>query len=219
MPKAATTTLGQDVVSAGLVQGVTPPANNPQAAQVTTPSQAGREPIFQSLKRLWCPQHGDQVKADILALVASAKATVDIGIYGFAWQPLVDALIEKHQAGVKVRIVFDRTQAAGVGERDKVAAVIAAGIECYVGTSPRHQIRHTKDLVVDGIAGEMGSLNYSDTGFLQNNTTEIFYDVGLAQYIIADLEDNIQWLLENEPQYNTPPGHPVLPATKPKKKA
>ena len=193
------------------------PANNPQAADVTTPANAGREPIFQSLKRMWCPQHADEVQKDILALVASAKKTIDIGIYGYAWKELSAALIKKHEAGVKVRIVFDRTQAGGLGERDLVAEVIAAGIECYVGTSPRHAIRHTKDLVVDGIAGEMGSLNYSESGFKQNNTVEIFYDAGLAQYIIADLEDNIKFLVEQEPQWNTPVGHPVLPTPKAKK--
>lgn len=197
----------------------TPPANNPQAAEVTTPTKTGREPIFQSLKRLWCPQHADEVQKDILALVASAKKTVDIGIYGFAWEPLVTALIERHKAGVKVRIVLDRTQAAGMGERDKVAEIAAAGIEHYVGTSERHQIRHTKDIVVDGIAGEMGSLNYSTPGFAQNNTVEVFYDAGLAAYIIADLEENIKWLVDNEPEFNTPVGHPVLPAAKAKGKA
>ena len=191
-----------------------PPANNPQAADVTTPAKTGREPIFQSLKRMWCPQHADEVKKDILALVASAQKTIDIGIYGFAWENLVSALIERHNAGVKVRIVFDRTQAGGLGERDKVAEIAAAGIEHYIGTSPRHQIRHTKDIIVDGIAGEMGSLNYSNSGFLQNNTIEVFYDAGLASYIIADLEENIAWLLANEPQWNTPAGHPVLPAKK-----
>ena len=195
-------------------QAAPPPQNNPAAAEVTTPTTSGRQPIFQSLKRLWCPQHAEIVKKDILDLVASAKKTVDVGIYGYAWKELSDALIAKHSEGVAVRIVFDRTQSAGLGERDLVEEVLAAGIECYIGTSPRHAIRHTKDLVVDGIAGEMGSLNYSDSGFKQNNTVEVFYDAGLAQYIISDLEDNIKWLVANEPQWNTPPGHPVLPGPK-----
>jgi phosphatidylserine/phosphatidylglycerophosphate/cardiolipin synthase-like enzyme len=194
------------------------PDNNVVAAEITMPTGTGREPIFQSLKRLWCPQHAEMVKKDILDLVGSALKTIDVGIYGFAWKPLCEKLIEKHQAGVKVRIVFDRTQSAGMGERDLVAEVIKAGIECYVGTSPRHAIRHTKDIVVDSIAGEMGSLNYSESGFKQNNTVEVFYDAGLAQYIIADLEDNIEWLVANEPQWNTPVGHPVLPAPKVKVK-
>ena len=174
------------------------------------------DPIYESIKRAWCPEHADIVKADLLALVASAQHTIDIGIYGFAWQPLVDALIERHKAGVKVRIVFDRTQSAGLGERDKVAQIAAAGIEFYIGTSPHHQIRHTKNIVVDGVAGEMGSLNYSLTGFLQNNTVEFFYNVYLAQRIIADLEFNIAWLVENEKEWNIPAGHPILTAPMPK---
>ena len=162
---------------------------------------SGRAPIQTSLTRMWCPQHGDLVKQRILDDVNGAKVSIDMGIYGFAWKPLVEALIAAHKRGVKVRIVFDRTQSAGVGERDYVAEIAAEGIEHYIGTSPRHQIRHTKDYVVDGACGEMGSLNYSETGFGQNNTVEFFEDAGLASYIIQDLEENIEWLKTNEPQY------------------
>lgn len=159
------------------------------------------EPLYTSLKRYLCPQHAELVKADLLALVQGAKVSIDVGIYGFAWKPLVDLLIQKHKDGVKVRIVLDRTQAGGVGEREYIQEIVDAGIEHYIGTSEQHQIRHTKNIIVDGTHGECGSLNYSESGFRQNNTVELFTDIALAKFTTDDLEENIAWLVANEPQY------------------
>jgi phosphatidylserine/phosphatidylglycerophosphate/cardiolipin synthase-like enzyme len=148
-----------------------------------------------------CPEAAGWAQTQILVLVNGAQYTIDVGIYGYAWALLVDALIAAHRRGVKVRVVFDRTQAGGVGERDYVAETVKAGIECYEGTSPMHQIRHTKNMCVDGQRGETGSLNYSVTGFAQNNSVIFFDCVSIAQRITSDLDDNIAWLVSNESAY------------------
>ena len=158
-----------------------------------------------------CPEHATWAQTGLLQLVNGATKTIDLGIYGFAWGPICDALIAAHNRGIKVRVVFDRTQAGGCGERDYVAESVAAGIECYEGTSPEHQIRHTKNLVIDGLTGETGSLNYSVTGFGQNNLVEFFSDEAIAASITADLNDNIAWLIENEPQWNAAGGMKATP--------
>ena len=144
---------------------------------------------------------GHDIRSPLLALVASAQKTIDIEIYGFALPELADALIAAHQREVRVRILFDHTQACGPSERKLVAQIAAAGIEHYVGTSPRHQIRHSKVMIVDGEWVEMGSLNYSASAFLQNNTVIICRDTAIAADLTADWQENKAWLVANEPQY------------------
>jgi phosphatidylserine/phosphatidylglycerophosphate/cardiolipin synthase-like enzyme len=158
-----------------------------------------------------CPEQAEWAQAQILALVDGATQSLTVGIFGYDWPELTDAIIAAHKRGVATLVVLDRTQAAGIGERDLVAETIAAGVETYIGTSPEHAIRHSKYIVVDGVRGESGSLNYSIVGFSQNNTVEVFSYAPLAARLTADIKDNVSWLIANEPAYNTPPGHPALP--------
>lgn len=161
-------------------------------------------PLERTQRFYLAPQH--EIKAPILALARDARISIDIEIYGFALPELAQELIAAHRRGVKVRVVFDHTQACGVHERQLVAVIAAAGIEHYVGTSPRRQIRHSKFMVVDGILVEKGSLNYSQRAFAQNNTVDIVSDREMAAMLTADLETNIAWLVANEPQYQTAAG-------------
>lgn len=165
-------------------------------------------PILRSQRYYLAPQH--DIQTPLLALVNGAQKTIDIEIYGYTWRPLHDALIAAHKRGVQVRILFDHTQACGPSEKALVTEIEAAGIECWTGTSPQHQIRHSKVMVVDGRIVEKGSLNYSATALLQNNTVDLVEDTELAALHTADWEANKAWLIANEGKYQVtaPPTAP-----------
>ncbi len=157
---------------------------------------ASKPPVSRSIEFYLAPQH--DIKTPLIALVNNATKTIYIEIYGFALPELTEALIDASKRGVQVVILFDSVQAGGVGERPQVEAIQNAGIEHYIGRSPGHQIRHSKFMVVDGVYCEVGSLNYSASAFLQNNTVTIMKDEAIAQLLIEDFNENLKVLEEAE---------------------
>lgn len=112
----------------------------------------------------------DPVEETFLAFVQSAKQSIDISIYGFTLAPLMDILIAKHEAGVRVSLILDHSQAEGRAEQAQIDRLIAAGVPLLIGTSPAHgQILHAKFCVVDEQSVEHGSWNYSASASAQLN--------------------------------------------------
>lgn len=128
----------------------------------------------------------DSVTDAYLAFLQSARRSVYIVCYGFTLAPLMDTLIAQHQAGVRVSLILDHTQAAGVAERVQVQRLLDAQVPLFIGTSPVHrQILHSKFTVVDERAVESGSWNYSLSASAQSNTLTFVED---ADYARAYLE-------------------------------
>lgn len=128
----------------------------------------------------------DDTTTAYLDFLRTARRSVFICIYGFTLAPLVDTLIAQHQAGLRVSLILDHSQAAGVAERAQVARLIAAGVPFCVGVSPVHgQILHSKFTVIDERAVESGSWNYSLSAASQSNTVSFVED---ADYARAYLE-------------------------------
>lgn len=57
------------------------------------------------------PQGGAQKR--IVELISEAKQSIDIAMYGFTSPEIASALVKANKRGVQIRIVLDRTQAAG----------------------------------------------------------------------------------------------------------
>lgn len=113
----------------------------------------------------------EDTTGEFLKFVSSAKKSITVLIYGWHLPAMTDVLIAKHQAGVKVALILDHTQAEGKAESQEVQRLVDAGIPFLIGTSPvHHQILHSKFTIVDGKAVEVGSWNYSLSASQQSNT-------------------------------------------------
>ena len=133
-----------------------------------------------SVRTLFAPF--DQTTDEFLAFINSAKQSIYTLIYGMHLPLLTDALIAKHQAGVKVNLILDHSQEAGKAEQQEVQKLVAAGIPLLVGTSPVHgQILHTKATIIDEAAVESGSWNYSLSASAQSNTLTFVHDTDYAR--------------------------------------
>ena len=122
-----------------------------------------------TVKTIFAPY--EDTTGAFLDFIKSAKKSITVLIYGWHLPAMTDALIAKHQAGVKVALILDHTQAEGKAEAGEVQRLVDAGIPFLVGTSPvHHQILHSKFTVVDGKAVEVGSWNYSTSASQQSNT-------------------------------------------------
>jgi phosphatidylserine/phosphatidylglycerophosphate/cardiolipin synthase-like enzyme len=150
----------------------------------------------------------------LAAFIAGAKFTIHLAIYDFRLvsataKPVLDALKERDQAGVMVRIAFhqDRQTAqfaaadfariggdpAPPGTGEFLAALDGTGIEIKPIDGHGH-LMHSKYVIRDGMTPEaavwMGSANFTDGAWsLQENNVLILNSPDLAQYYETDFWD------------------------------
>ena len=149
----------------------------------------------------------DDTAGEFLRFIESAQSSIDIQIYGFHLPALSDALIAKHQAGIRVSLILDHTQAEGKAEASEVQKLIAAGVPLLIGTSPvHHQILHSKFTVIDEASVEHGSWNYSLSASQQSN--DMHYVEGSPEYAAAYLRhhDRIRAFILLHEMALQPPG-------------
>lgn len=102
-----------------------------------------------------------------LALLRSAKSSIDGAFYEFQLTAAADALIERHRQGVKVRLVSD----SDYQDRTAIQACIGAGIP--VVFDARTAFMHDKFCVVDGLVVWTGSTNITENCFYRNNNNAL----------------------------------------------
>lgn len=119
----------------------------------------------------------DDVHGALLAVVQSAQRSLVCAMYGFDDPDLANAMLEKlRDDSVYVQLTLDSSQAAGVHEKQLLAAEAWPASTVAVGRSEKGAIMHLKELVVDGVILVTGSTNWSTGGeSLQDNqlTVEI----------------------------------------------
>lgn len=106
--------------------------------------------------------------------------------YGFTEKVMIDELLAAHAAGILVHLYLDHTQSAGRTERVQVQRLVDAGMDVTIGTSIEGSayICHTKGFVVlenpEAPFCWTGSLNFSDSGWHQENYVTTFSNKGWA---------------------------------------
>ena len=118
------------------------------------------------------PQPGDPDPIDqaLLRLINSAKTSVDCAFYELELPAAADALVARHQAGVRVGIVSDSDYA----ERPAVRRCAAAGIPVMFDGRPAFM--HDKFCVVDGRFVWTGSTNITEKCMYKNNNNSVLID-------------------------------------------
>ncbi len=100
----------------------------------------------------------------ILYWIGRANSTIEILIYSFTLDSIGDALVEAHDRGVEVQVVFEVSQIISSSEYWKLKD---AGIDVRNDTNSADM--HDKVMIVDGIIVLTGSFNYSERGEERNN--------------------------------------------------
>lgn len=115
--------------------------------------------------------HCDQV---MISWIDASEKTLDGAIYGLTDEPIAQALIAAHKRGVKVRLVHDRTQAAG--KRDVAQELETAGIPVHIQRGTKGGILHDKFLVIDGTFVLTGSFNWTANATQKNDENFVVLD-------------------------------------------
>ncbi|MCL4529290.1 MAG: phospholipase D-like domain-containing protein [Chloroflexi bacterium] len=101
----------------------------------------------------------------LAAAIDSARLSVDLAIYSFNLKSVRDALLRAHRRGVQVRVVMESDNM----DRAVPQALKDAGIP--VLGDRREGLMHDKFMVIDQSKVWTGSMNFTDTGTYNDNSS------------------------------------------------
>lgn len=102
---------------------------------------------------------------NIIKLLNNAKKQIDIAVYSINNTNIINAIKAAYERGVPIRILTDKTQAAGRGS--KVFDLYTAGLNIKVHS--KNRIEHNKFTVIDQSAVLTGSYNWTNPASLRNS--------------------------------------------------
>ncbi len=101
----------------------------------------------------------------IIRLLNNAKKCIDISVYSINNNNIVAVLKQTYERGIPIRILTDRTQAAGRGA--KSIDLYESGLDIRVHS--KHRIEHNKFMVADNETIITGSYNWTNPASLKNS--------------------------------------------------
>ena len=121
--------------------------------------------------------HCDQV---MVSWINTAQKTLDGAIYGLTDDAIAQALINARKRGVVVRLVHDKTQAAG--KKDVTLVLTQAGIPVHIQRGSDGGILHDKFLVIDAKYVLTGSFNWTANATQKNDENFVVLDDQAAKF-------------------------------------
>lgn len=106
----------------------------------------------------------------LIEFISSSQKSLDIAIYSVTLPSIVDAIDQAYTRGVKVRMVVDRTQAAG--NKSLVQELINRNIPLKIGRGSG--VMHNKFTIVDREVIQTGSYNYTSNATENNAENQIY---------------------------------------------
>jgi phosphatidylserine/phosphatidylglycerophosphate/cardiolipin synthase-like enzyme len=113
--------------------------------------------INQPNTQVYFPRKGDKPELALQALYLSTQSNLDIAIYSLPI--IVKAIGDAYKRGVKVRVITDKTQAAGATQKHAMNDLITIGIPIKIDA--HSGLMHLKMSIIDGEVATIGSYNYS----------------------------------------------------------
>src|SRR5271165_653980 len=102
----------------------------------------------------------DDSARPIVEAIAGAKESIRVKMFIFSDPTLLQAIIDAHKRGVKVRIMLNPARRSGEKENDESRKLLtAAGVE-VIDSNPAFDVTHEKSMVVDDATAYVKSLNW-----------------------------------------------------------
>lgn len=100
----------------------------------------------------------------VIYWISRANVSIHVLIYSFTLDSIGDALINAHERGVEVLVVFEKGQISKYSEYPRLKE---AGISVRNDTNPAYM--HDKVAIIDGVIVLTGSFNWSRSAEERNN--------------------------------------------------
>ena len=131
----------------------------------------------------------DKVARVLIGFIDRCETTIDAAIYCITHDGIVNALIRASERGVRIRIITDRTQAAGKWSDDE--RLEEAKIPIMRGGTAFRGSMHNKFVVGDGAAVGTGSFNWTKSANLRNDENFVIIRV---QYTVKEYQQEFDRL-------------------------
>jgi phosphatidylserine/phosphatidylglycerophosphate/cardiolipin synthase-like enzyme len=96
----------------------------------------------------------------IVEAINNAKKSLRIKMFTFSDPTLIQAVIDAHRRGVKVRLMLNPARRSGEKENDETRSqLLAAGVE-VIDSNPAFDVTHEKSMVIDDQTAHVKSLNW-----------------------------------------------------------
>ena len=127
-----------------------------------------------------------QCETLVATLISQATQTLDIASFSFTDTVIAQAILAAYNRGVKLRVVFDKSQTVGT-QAQFYDQFEAAGIQVRVGSGIDGGIMHWKVTIADSHIVENGSFNYTESAQNKNyENVQIHDDPLLASAYTAN---------------------------------
>lgn len=102
----------------------------------------------------------DDTAKPLLDALADARKSLNVRMFLFTDTSLLDAVVDAHRRGVKVRVMLNPARRSGESENEASRkALVDAGVEVR-DSNPAFALTHQKSMVVDDEIGFVESLNW-----------------------------------------------------------
>ncbi|MCS7365440.1 MAG: phospholipase D-like domain-containing protein [archaeon GB-1867-035] len=105
-----------------------------------------------------------ECEQQVIYWISRANSSIHILIYSFTSDPIGDALVNAHNRGIEIKVVFEKSQVSKYSEYFKLKE---AGIEVRNDTNPK--LMHHKVMIIDQVIVLTGSYNWSYSAENNNN--------------------------------------------------
>ncbi len=121
----------------------------------------------------------DDTAKPIIDAIAGAKVSLNIRMFLFTDETLLQAVIDAKRRGVKVRVMLNPARRSGETENEESRTTLTnAGIEVR-DSNPKFDLTHQKSMVVDDTVGFVESLNWEPRDLTQTRDYAIVTTHGL----------------------------------------
>lgn len=100
----------------------------------------------------------------VIYWIDKANSSIYIMIYSFTLDSISESLIDAHDRGVEIKIVFEKNQ---VSKYSEYSILLNVGIDVRNDTNPK--LMHNKVMIIDELIVLTGSYNWSTSAETKNN--------------------------------------------------
>ena len=118
------------------------------------------------------PVFSPNSEPQVIDFLNSAQNSIDVEMYIFSSKNVADALVQKAQSGVKVRVIVELRTDSGASLVKMIQYLKDGGVDVRFASSG-FQLTHSKMVVVDGKKVLLGSINFSKSALTKNREAAV----------------------------------------------
>jgi phosphatidylserine/phosphatidylglycerophosphate/cardiolipin synthase-like enzyme len=118
------------------------------------------------IENYFCPRDCETIaKQRIINLINKANKTIYVSAFSFTSEQLLESLIDARQRKVTIKLILEKRLINTKGSKFSILKDL--GINIIFDNNPNSM--HHKFIIIDGEVVQLGSMNYSNNGFSNNN--------------------------------------------------